>query len=340
VIAVTLMIAAGALILLGGHHRAASPSRAVAGRQQLVDVIGALRRPQTSTDLHSPAVARLLSSYNQGREPWDSWGAPDLPLIRRATVTPWGEGVFLVPVKPTSARRQEALLWATPSFMNRCATAADMRTHGFVNNAGQATGRTGGRGKALERFIAVVPDGVAKVQLGQLVMPVHDNVAAAQANGKLVGAIPVMFWFGPDGDVIRRIGDLVGHDRSVAISPPGPETAASRAADRDPSTPNPVWVTPRVGGRDTAFTVHFRVLLNAADYTYTITGGDCHSLWATQGSPDDSRGHIWTDHVVPTAGRQWCPGTYHLSVAVSNLGPAGTLRQPAKPFGSATFVVR
>ena len=342
VLAVTLVITGGALILLGGYHRAVSSSRAVSGRQQLVDVIRALRRPQTSADLHSPAVARLLSRYNPSREPWDSWGAPDLRLIRRATVTPWGEGVFLIPVKPTSARRQEGLLWATPGFMDCCATAADMRTQGFVNNAGQATGRTVGRGKALDRFIAVVPDGVAKVQLRHLVMPVHDNVAAAQANGKLVGATPVMFWFGPDGEVIRRIGDLVGSYRSVAVSPPGPGTAASRAAERDPSTPNPVWVTPRVGGRHTAFTVHFRVLLNAANYTYTVTGGGCRSLWGTQGTPDDSRGHIWSDQVVPAAGRQWCPGTYRLSVAVKDLGPAGTLRlrQPAKPFGTTTFVVR
>lgn len=340
VLAVTLLIAAGALILLGGHHRARTSTRAIAGRHQLVGVIGALRRPQTSVDLHSPTIARLLSAYNPSREPWDSWGAPDLPLIRRAAVTPWGQGVFLIPVKPTSGRRQEGLLWSTSSFTDCCATAADMRAQGFVNNAGQAMRRTVGHGEAIDRFVAVIPDGVAKVQLGHLVMAVHNNVAAAQANGNLVGATPVMFWFGPDGDVIRRIGDLVGSYRSVAVSPPGPETAASRAAERDPSTANPVWVTPRVGGRHTAFTVHFRVLLNAADYTYTITGGRCRSLWGAQGTPDDSRGHIWSDHIVPTEGRQWCPGTYRLSVAVTDLGPAGTLRQPAKPFGASTFVVR
>ena len=50
---------------------------------------------------------------------------------------------------------------------------------------GQAIGRTVGRGKPFERFLAVVMDGVAKVQLGHLVMPVRDNVAAAQANGNL-----------------------------------------------------------------------------------------------------------------------------------------------------------
>jgi len=210
VLVVTLVIAGGALILLGGHHRAGNPTRASSGRQQLIFVIEVLRRPQTSADLHSPTIARLLSTYDRSPQRWDRWGAPDLPLIRRATVTPWGEGVFLIPVKPTSGRGQEGLLWATRSFNNCCATAADMKAFGEVNSAGQATSRTVGRGKAIERFLAVVPDGVAKVQLGHLVMPVRDNVAAAQANGNLVGVTPVTFWFGPDGDVIRRIGDLTG----------------------------------------------------------------------------------------------------------------------------------
>lgn len=337
---VSLVIAVGAVVLLGGNHRAGGPTRAISGRQQLVDAIGVLRRPQTSADLHSPTVARLLSGYNRSRAPWDRWGAPDLPLVRRATVTPWGEAVFLIPVKPTSGRSQEGLLFATRSFTDCCATAADMKTFGEVNNVGPAQGRAARRGKAIERFVAVVPDGVAKVQLGRLVMPVRDNVAAAQAKGNLVGSVPVILWFARDGDAIRRIGDMAGNYRSLTISSPGPETPASRAAERDPSTPNPVWVTPRAGGRHTAFRVHFRVLLNAAGYGYSVTGGRCRSQWGTRGSPDDSRGHIWSDAVVPVSGKSWCRGTYHLSVAVTDLGPAGILKHPGKPFGTATFVVR
>jgi hypothetical protein len=171
-------------------------------------------------------------------------------------------------------------------------------------------------------------------------MLVHDNVAAEQANGNLVGATPVMFWFDTGGHVIRRIGFMAGSYRSFAVSPPGPETAASRAAGRNPSTPNPVWVTPRLGGRHTAFGVHFRVLLNAAGYTYTLTGGGCHALWGTQGAPDDSRGQTWSDAIVPLMGKSWCPGTYHLSVTVTDLGPTGMLKHPAEPFGTAMFVVR
>jgi hypothetical protein len=340
VLAVTLVIGAGALILLGRQHRANSPTRAVSDRQQLVDIIGALRRPQTFADLHSPTIARLLSGYQTRREPWDARGAPELPLIRRAAVTPWGEAVFLVPLKPTSGRRQEGLLWTTRSFTDCCSTAADVKTFGEVNNEGQVKRRIGGREEALDRFVAVVPDGVAKVQLGRLMMTVHDNVAAAQANGNLVGPTPVMFWFGPDGNAIRRIGDMAGSYRSLAIPQPGPVTAASRAAERDPSTPNPVWTTPRLGGPHTTFRVHFRALLNAAGYTYTVTGGKCRSLWGTQAKPDDSRGHIWSDTVLPVSGKSWCRGTYHLSVTVTDLGPPGTLKHPSRPFGTARFVVR
>lgn len=340
VLAVTLVIGAGALILLVGQHRAGSPTYAVPGREQLVDIIGALRRPRTSADVHSPTIARLLSGYNPGREPWDARGAPDLPLIRRAAVTPWGEAVFLVPLKPNGGLRQEGLLWTTRSFTDCCVTPAEMQTLGEANNAGRVKRRIGGREEVLDRFVAVVPDGVARVQLGRLVMTVHDNVAAAQASGNLVGRRPTMFWFGPNGNAIRRIGDLAGSYRSLAIPQPGPVTAASRAAERDPSTPNHVWITPRLGGPHTAFRVHFRALLTAAGYAYTVTGGKCRSLWGTEGKPADSRGHIWSDTVLPVSGKSWCRGTYRLSVTVTDLGPAGRLKHPTRPFGTTTFVVR
>lgn len=220
-LAVALAVATGALVLLRGHHRAVrptpaiSPTHALSGRQRLIDIIAVLRRPQTSVDLHSPAIAQLLSTYHRRLEP--GWGAPDRPLIRRVTVTPWGQGVFLIPVKPAGGRGQEGLAWATGGFIDCCATAADMKTFGEVNNAGQVNGRTGGRREAIDRFVVVVPDGVAKVKLGRVVMTVHDNVAAAQAKGNLVGATPVMVWFGPGGNAIRRIGFVAGSYRSVAV---------------------------------------------------------------------------------------------------------------------------
>ena len=40
------------------------------------------------------------------------------------------------------------------------------------------------------------------------------------------------------------------------------------------------------------------------------------------------------------SGQTWCPGTYHVSVTVSDLGRSGNLKHPARPFGTATFTVR
>jgi hypothetical protein len=350
----TLAIAAGALILLSGHRRIPRPAAGEPGRTQLIALLGALRRPQTSAGLHSAAVDALLATYNPARAPWDRFGRPDLPLIRQATVTSWGEGVFLIPVGAAADRHQEGLLvmLGRRRALDCCATATDVQTGAALMNAGEVIGR----GTATTRFLVVVPDGVTRVDLRlpwsaavaggpiapryiDIVAHVHNNVAAVQVNRQCCGEPPTMVWFGSGGNVIRRIGDLVGSYRSVALSPPGPETGRSRAAEREPDTPNPVWVTPLAGARHTVFSVHFRVLRNAADYQYELTG-PCSRSIGTAGHPDDSRGATWSDHVQPLPGKSWCPGTYRLSVAVTDLGPFGALNRRAKPFGTATFTVR
>jgi hypothetical protein len=78
-VAVTVALAAGAVVLLGGHKRVTPAAAAVPGRQQLIDILGVLRRPQTEADLSLPPGMRTL------------FGAPDVSLIRLATITPWGE---------------------------------------------------------------------------------------------------------------------------------------------------------------------------------------------------------------------------------------------------------
>jgi hypothetical protein len=45
------------------------------------------------------------------------------------------------------------------------------------------------------------------------------------------------------------------------------------------------------------------------------------------------RGRIWSVQVGPVVGQAWCPGTYHLSVAIMG-------RREARAFGTATFTVR
>jgi hypothetical protein len=129
----------------------------------------------------------------------------------------------------------------------------------------------------------------------------------------------------------------------IALPRPAPETPLSRAAERNPSTPNPVWVTPRTGGPYANFKVHFRVLLNDADYSYQLTGTRCQGITLNGGDgggTNDVRGRIWSDFVDAAAGQSWCPGTYHLSVTIMDLGRSGMLKHPAKPFGSAMFTVR
>ncbi len=44
--------------------------------------------------------------------------------------------------------------------------------------------------------------------------------------------------------------------------------------------------------------------------------------------------------MTATPGRRWCPGTYHLSATIMDLGRAGSLKRPARPFGTATFTVK
>jgi hypothetical protein len=116
--------------------------------------------------------------------------------------------------------------------------------------------------------------------------------------------------------------------RRPAASTPAPETALSRRAERDPSTPNPVTVTPRRGGPHTPFTLSFRSLLSGGGYSYRIlsggsercqhaaeraTGGDGVAI----GGVPLVRGQIITKTVTPPAGGL-CPGSYRIYVSYSD----------------------
>jgi hypothetical protein len=228
--------------------------------------------------------------------------------------------------------------------------------------AGQGIGTEGGGGIRGTRVTVVVPDGVASVrfvfprqpvpeQFGApiyrhsltLTAPVHDNVVAVQVARQVEAPTFPMIWYAADGHVVKRIGDLAGANRVVPTPQPGPETAQSRAAERDPSTPNRVWVSPSVGGPHTNFMVHFRVLVNGGDYSYRLSGAKCPGITPAGGGgggTDDLRGRIWAGIVDAVQGQAWCPGTYHLSVTIMDLGRHGGLKHPARPFGTATFTVK
>jgi len=84
-------------------------------------------------------------------------------------------------------------------------------------------------------------------------------------------------------------------------------------------------------------------LLNDADYSYQLSGTPCPAITVNGGDgggSGDLRGRTWSDQVVAVAGQKWCPGTYHLSATVMDLGRYGNLTHPAKPFGTATFTVK
>jgi hypothetical protein len=381
-VAVTLAVAAGALILLGGHKRSTA-SGAVPGRQQLIDTLGVLRRPQTPADLNSPAIVRFLQRYRGGHAPPDlaAQGTPDIPLIRRATVTPWGAGVFLIPMKPASAQAIADLRRQSPGFPagfferpglrgerlevqvgfggGCCSTAADIEAGYELTTEG--AGRAFAGGSTGSRLTLIVPDGVARVVFViprqsrggspgapiyprslKVGVPVHNNVAAVQVNRECCGGQLAMIWYGSNGRVMKRIGNLAAVNRVLPAPKPAPETLQSRAAERDPSTPNRVWVTPATGNQHAKYAVHFRVLLNDADYRFHMSGTSCAQITFAGGGgggSGDLRGRILSYDLDAVTGQTWCPGTYHVSVSVMDLGRYGNLKHPAKAFGNATFTV-
>jgi hypothetical protein len=340
-----LVVALGAVVSL--HGRSSSPTRPAASaklssRQQLIDILGVLRRPQTPADLRILSQLMHLPPF---------MGTPDRSLVRFASTTPWGEKLYFV---PTTGRRdgEQLSLFSTQGGGG----AGDAKSI----EAGQGIGTQGGSGIRGTRVTLVVPDGVAWVsfvfprqpqpgQFGAPVYPhsltvptvVHGNVAAVQVDRQVFPSTFPMIWYAADGHVLKRIGDLAGVNRVVPTPQPGPETPLSRAAERDPSTPNRVWVTPSVGGPHTAFKVHFQVLLNGADYSYRLSGTKCPAITLSGGGgggTDGLRGRIWSDVVDAVQGQAWCPGTYHLSVATIG-GPRRVVTYPPRPFGTATFRV-
>ena len=365
---VAVLVAFGALVSLRGRPsplpRRPAVSAAPSSRQQLIDILGVLRRPQVASDvpralLSEVAQAPLLSLQ----------GGPDMPLVRYATTTPWGEKIYFIPIKPVTPAQIKRVArdrhWPASSLTirrGRPETLLVMSTDGGGGagdagsiEAGQGIGTSGGADIRGTRVTIVVPDGVARVQLVlprqpdpqqygasiyshslSVTAPVHDNVVAVQIDRNMPEGPFPMIWYDAHGHVIKRIGDLASVNRVVPTPQPGPETPLSRAAERDPSTPNRVWVTPRAGGPHTTFMVHFEVLLNGAGYAYRLSGTTCHAITPNGGDGggyEDLRGRIWSDQVGAVQGQAWCPGTYHLSVSIAG-------RQPARPFGTATFTVK
>jgi hypothetical protein len=385
-VAVTVVIALGAFLLLGGHQR--PTASAASGRQQLLNVIGVLRRPQTKADreVERALATQALTTPTRGVALWR--GTPDLPLVRFARSTPWGQKLYFVPFKPLSTEQLAKIHSRYPGPERLQGARFREETLGLFTSPGGLRGRglpaaaiEAGRGFLFEpagrelavgagatasRLIIVVPDGVAKVDfvvprqpfLGQFGAPIYrkslsktvsvqDNIAAVEVNrDATMGLAPAttgvaMVWYAPDGRVIKQVGDIAAANRVIPPPRPGPETPLSRAAERNPSTSNPVWITPRSGGPHTDFIDHFRQLLNNSGYSFRLTGPSCptiqviNDVGSTAGpNAKTLRGRIWSNSVAE--GGTWCPGTYHLSIAIANNRAPKNMPQP---FGTATFTV-
>lgn len=146
----------------------------------MIELLGVLRRPQTNTDL-PPALRARLSHHEGG--PFS--GSADLPLVRFATVTPWGDRYFLVPLNPptaetlaAAARRlklsqaflssqtarilstgEQILLMSPSGDGDCCFTTTAIKTGHDLHT----TEVSGPRGYSATRAVAVIPDGVTKV---------------------------------------------------------------------------------------------------------------------------------------------------------------------------------
>lgn len=180
----------------------------------LLDILGTLRRPQAKADLDDRELRKQLRFMS--RHPAVA-GKPVRDLVRFATVAPWGQKVFLVPSILLS-RRQVATLPA-----NQRVIATPRRGNALTLSGPGTAGATAaqikaGRDWGTERsnqLLIVIPDGVAKVTVlpsrtstnkhpSPVTATVHNNIAAFESRQTLDEPQREL-WFGPSGNVIRRI---------------------------------------------------------------------------------------------------------------------------------------
>jgi len=371
-----------------GDPSGSGPATSVAAsrvNQQLTSILAVLRRPQTALDrkvfaqsglADRPPIFTLIL------------GEVDPASARVATITPWGSRVLLALTEPPTAAQSHAAARATvrrmgssprglqPDHVERLILFAN---HGW---GGGGTVNTVEAGKSMQtegwgtsyaggstgtRAYVVVPNGVARVtfvlpqsaagrsqgpqyaQPLRLTVPVHGNIAAFEARRSTRGSIP-MIWYAANGHVIKQIGDVAANTtvQPVVHPKPTPATAASRAAELNPATPNQVTITPRTGSPTTTFQINWRLLLTGADYQFDPVGpqgSKCYGANAIPGGlgggTTDVRGQLYGEALGPLPPQGWCPGTYRVSVNVLDLGAGRSAVSPVpQAFGSATFTVK
>ena len=308
----SLALFVGALVSLHGAPRPRLTTRP-AGQttiRQLVDMLAVLRRPQTNAD------RALLGRFQRGPLLLAvQVGAPERSLTRLATVTPWGQKVFIAPMKPLSAAEMTALKRRYPSLAGamkqRRAPKVTLGLFGirettFGSLADIEAGKEStydGAGSILDldgpspplRVLQVIPDGVAKVAFAlprqaypgaiayptqeTITVPVHDNIAAFQTDRYIDQDHwnrVGMTWYAPSGAIVKRTGDF----RQLNSVLPDPMLPVG-VGIKHPSLGS-VAVVPRNGSRSTTFTVAFRRPVSGAyRYAFSFSGpaaaGGCFS---------------------------------------------------------------
>ena len=378
VAAITLAVAL--VILTAGGPRQVRITGEAAPRippaaRPLVSILGVLRRPQTAAD-------RAAAPYAAGgSDPSLVRLAAVTPWGERVTLAPYRSGAheqlcigfsYLPPTGAGSGRAANRLERAKARLER-----ANARGHGggdcgltaALIEAGKAwslegAGREFAGGSTAVRLFIVVPDGVAKVAFVlprqgsvpggpvyrhslSVLAPVHNNVAFARVNRQCCDGNLVTRWYAADGQLVKVTGKPAASNHISPTPKPTPETPLSRAAERNPSTPNPIHVLPSSGGPGTTFKVQWRLLLSDADYEISATGpngagcrgaSDLHPI--VGGGPNDVRGQLYGVTIPGGRGSNgWCPGTYQVSVTLYDLGLAGGLKHPDRPFGTAAFTI-
>lgn len=223
IISALVVVAVGAVALTAFRHGRSSSNPATRtvqsspSRQELIGLLGVLRRPQTSGDYEAdlvPMFFAMQQTASHERHP-DAADRPllpyhdtklDRPLARTVDIPAWHAKVQIAPFswQPSlaSPRRTEGLalaiggpdpatgVWGSTTVPP--ATVDTIRDHGFALMASYAT-----RPGVVMQGVIVVPDGVAKVRLGpfrlntppaaartvrlpSVTFPVRENIAAIQ----------------------------------------------------------------------------------------------------------------------------------------------------------------
>lgn len=331
-----------AVAVIGRGHPTTPAPRVPSSARALVNELGVFRRPQTTAD----KTLGIRGGFPPG--PRQLRPKPERGLTRLAT-TVGGAQVFLTIAKPPAIRARAGSGDELDVLLRMNGGGC-----GGAGNSADDLSRDLTPGSCGNLFYSVVPDGVSRIlwvfarQKGRsfpvyrkplsVDVAVNGNVAAARVARRAGDTPAYIAWFAADGRIIKRHGTTRNLLRVVPPSKPGPETPLSRRAERDPSTPNQVTVTPTTGPPHTTFKLRFLVLLNGGAYNFRVRGGP-HAGCAPSYGADNFGGSFLRGRTFTyplDAGRRagWCPGTYH--VIVAHVGKHG--RYP--PFGTATFMVR